>query len=155
MPDVLGVLVGTPEAAALPMRINKAYKGGAQHVLVRDFYEGDLAQNDRILLGKIRSDAILDPLTSVIWFDDLGTSVTMDIGSTAAENALVAAQDVATAAGSCSILKSVDIANYHKKLWQLLGLSADPGVPIEIWAKFEGANPATGTVAWQIIGQPW
>lgn len=155
MADFLGALVGTPEAAAEPPRINKAYKGGAQHVLVRDVFEGDLAQNDRILLGKIRSDAIIDPLTSVIWFDDLGTSVTMDIGSTAAENALVAAQDVATAAGSCSILKSVDIANYHKKLWQLLGLTADPGVPIEIWAKFEGGNPATGTVAWQIIGQPW
>ena len=157
MVDWTGAVAGAAQAAIPKQSIPKTAKGGADRVLIRDRIElvAGVAQNDRIVLGAIRSDAVINPLTSFIWFDDLGTSITMDIGSTAAENALVAAQDVATAAGSCSILKSVDIANYGKELWELLGLSADPKTPITLYAKLEGGDPGTGSVSWQIMGQPW
>ena len=157
MVDFTGALAGAASGAVPRALIPKAYKGGADRVLVRDriAVAAAFAQNDRILLATLRSDTIINPLTSFIWFDDMGTSITMDIGSTAAENALVAAQDVATAAGSCSILKSVSIANYWKELWELLGLSADPRIPISLFAKLEGGDPGTGNLAWQIVGQPW
>lgn len=156
MATFFGSLVGSVLAAAqsVPM-VPVALRGGSDRVFVRDTIElaTAVAQNDLISLGKIPSKAIINPVTSIIWFDDLGTSVTMDVGSLAAENALVAAQDVATAAGSCSVMKSVDVANLFKPLWELLGLSADPGGMIELFAKLEGADPGTGTVTWQICGQ--
>lgn len=151
--DLVGSQLSTTQSTPL---ISSALRGGQDHVLVRDRYEAAaaVAQNDRVLLAKLRSDTIINPLASKIWFDDFGTSVTLDVGSTAAENALVAAQDVAAAAGSCDFLKSVNIDKYFSPLWEQLGLSADPGGYIEIFAKFEGANPDAGTLAWQIVGQP-
>lgn len=157
MTDYFGDLVGSKVSAreTTPL-LPAALKGGQDHVLIRDRIELPLAaaQNDRVLLAKLRSDTIINPVGSRIWFDDFGTSITMDVGSTANENALVAAQDIATAAGSCDLLKTVDIANYWKPLWELLGLSADPGGFIEIFAKMKGGNPDAGTLTWQIIGQP-
>jgi hypothetical protein len=157
MADVLGT-IGTLLAAASganPLGISLALKGGCDYVLIRDTIElaSSFAQNDRVLLANVPSDFIFDPLGSTIWFDDLGTAITMDVGSTATENALVAAQDVATAAGSCSVVKSVDVANYGKTLWELLSLTADPGGTIAIYAKLEGGDPGTGTMTWQIKGQ--
>ena len=151
--DLVGSKVNTLQSTPL---IPSALRGGQDHVLIRDriALAASAAQNDRVLLAKLRSDTIINPVQSIIWFDDFGTSVTMDVGSTATENALVAAQDVATAAGSCSFLKSVDIANYWKPLWEQLGLASDPGGYIEIFAKFEAANPDAGDLAWQIVGQP-
>jgi hypothetical protein len=158
MADILGDLVGTPLAAATganPKAISSARKGGSDKVFIRDTVEvlTAFAQNDRIKLADLPSDAVINPLSSVIWFDDMGTSITMDVGSTASENALVAAQDVATAAGSCSVYKSVDVANYWNPLWQVLGLSSDPGGTIAIYAKLEGGDPGAGTITWQIVGQ--
>jgi hypothetical protein len=160
MADFNGSLVGAiigPGAARLGNHpaIPLALRGGSDQVFVRDTIElaTAFAQNDRVFLGAIPSDAIINPLTSTVWFDDLGASITMDIGSTAAENALCAAQDVATAAGSCSVVRSLDVANYWRPLWQNLGLSADPGGTIDLWAKLEGGDPGTGTMTWQIAGQ--
>lgn len=157
MADYLGTL-GTILAAAAGAAfkgVSSAQKGGSDKAIIRDTIElvTAFAQNDRVLLGNLPSDLIVNPVTSVIWFDDLGTSITMDVGSTATENALVAAQDVATAAGSCLFYKSVDVANYWKPLWEVLGLSSDPGGFIPIYAKLEGGDPGTGTMTWQIMGQ--
>lgn len=157
MADFYGALVGAVLSASqsVPL-VPAALKGGQDHVLIRDTIElaDAFAQNDRISLGKIRADAIINPVASVIYFDDLGTSITMDVGDALDEDALVAAQDVATAAGSCALYKSVDIANYWKPLWQVLGRASNPGGEIELFAKLEGGNPGTGTVTWQIVGQP-
>lgn len=156
MTDYVGDVVGAVRSAvqSTPL-IPIALQGGSDKVLIRDTIEvvTAFAQNDRILLGNLPSKAVINPVTSVIWFDDMGTSVTMDVGSTASENALVAAQDVATAAGSCLFYKSVDVAKFCKPLWEVLGLSADPGGNIAIYAKLESADPGTGTITWQIYGQ--
>jgi hypothetical protein len=157
MADVVGDVVGAALASVPPELVSRSLKGGTDHVLMRDRAElaASFAQNDRVSLGKIRSDAIINPVASVIWFDDFGTSVTMDVGTTASENALVAAQDVAAAAGSCLLFKSVNIDKYFKPLWEVLGLTSDPGEPIELFAKFEGGNPDAGSLSWQIIGTPF
>lgn len=151
--DKVGAVVNTLQST--PMVAN-ALKGGQEHVLIRDTFEMPtaFAQNDRLSLGKVRYDAYINPVASVIWFDDMGTSITMDVGSTATEDALVAAQDVATAAGSCLLYKSVDVAKFASPLWEVLGLASNPGGLVELFAKFEGGNPGTGTITWQIIGRP-
>ncbi|WP_332772938.1 hypothetical protein [Phenylobacterium sp.] len=154
MPTHYGALVGALLSAAVQTTlVPLALKGGSDRVFIRDRITVDAAQNDLISLGSLPSTAIINPTTSFIQFGDLGTSVTMDVGSAAAENALVAAADVATAAGSVGVLASVAITDLWKPLWELLGLSEDPGGFIELFAKLEGANPASGTVAWQICGQ--
>lgn len=117
-----------------------------------DTFEGDMAQNDTLVLGAIPSNAIIDPNQSILWFDDLGTSITMDIGDSNDTNNLCSAIDVATAAGNTKILASVDIANYYKPLWKLLGYTTDPGGKLTIYATFAGGNPAAGSIAWQIVG---
>lgn len=161
MANVTGAIVGAAMAATGQALINPAYENGRVARLCVDYYEGDLAQNDTVtLLAGLDWNTILDPMTSVIYFDDLGTSVTMDVGFLNDEDALVIAQDVATAAGNCSILKSVDIANYHKPLWGLAGYASkleavDAGYKTAtIVAKMEAANPVTGTLAWRIYGSP-
>jgi hypothetical protein len=130
----------------------QGHLGGKNTIFVRDVFEGDAAQNDLLFLGSVPYAAILDPIMSVMSTDDLGTSVTMDIGSLASEAALVAAQDVAAAAVTFSLLKSVDIANWGKPLWGMLGLSSNPGGNVDLYAKLEAANPASGSYAWQIAG---
>lgn len=154
MTTFYGALIGSVvnDLKSTPL-VSVAHKGGMDKVLIRDRWTGDAAQNDLISLGKLSSKAVINPITSFIWFTDLGTSVTMDVGSAATENALVAAADVATAAGSVSVLASVAITNHWKTLWELLGLATDPGGEIELFAKLEGANPASGSLSWQIMGQ--
>ncbi|ODT88110.1 hypothetical protein [Phenylobacterium sp. SCN 70-31] len=163
MTDYNGDLVGTVLASGAgpnPKGVSSARKGGSDKVFIRDTLElvTAFAQNDRILLGMVAADAVLDPILSVIWFDDLGgAGLTMDVGgagsSAGPENALVGGQDVTTAAGSCSALKSVNISDYWKPLWQLYGLSANPGGMLPVYAKIKGADPGTGTVTWQLVGQ--
>ena len=119
-----------------------------------------VADTDKISLGKVRDDAYLDADLSKITFDDMGTSITLDIGCddvamadwVSGSSTLLADNiDVATAAGSSSILASVATANKHKPLWQQLGLTSRPYKEIELFATFAG-NPGTGNVHWKIIG---
>lgn len=156
MTDYVGDVVGAARSAtqSTPL-VPLALAGGSDRVLIRDTIEvvTAFAQNDRVLLGYLPSKAVINPVSSVIWFDDMGTSITMDVGDATTENALVAAQDVATAAGSCLFYKSVDVAKFCQPLWQVLGLSADPVKPIAIYAKLEGGDPGAGTITWQIMGQ--
>jgi hypothetical protein len=71
---------------------------------------------------------------SRVAFDDLAStgSPTMDFGFapvdsnfTADVDALTDGIDVATAAGTANLVK--DIANYGKRVWEILGLTTDPG----------------------------
>lgn len=71
---------------------------------------------------------------STVFFDDLAStgSPTMDFGFKAVGgnfttdvDALNDGVDVATAAGSARLIK--DVANYGKTVWELLGLSSNPG----------------------------
>jgi len=155
MAKLYGELVGVAYsgASATVQATSSAHEKGTDHILIRDRIElAAAAINDTISLGKFGSNAMLDPLGCQIYFDDLGTSVTMNVGIATDDDALVATQDVASAAGNFSLFKSVDIANWFKPLWQVVGLSADPGGQIELLATVKGAA-ATGTVVWSFKGQ--
>lgn len=125
---------------------------GTDHVLFRDVIELSAAPaNDTIFLGKYPSNTILDPDGCICWFDDLGTGVSMDVGDANDVDALTDGQDVATAAGSFNLMKTVDVANYFKPLWAQLGYASDPGGELTLYATILGAA-ATGTVTVQIKG---
>lgn len=98
---------------------------------------------------------------SLVSFDDLASSgsPTLDIGIaphedvnndyTADPDALNDGIDVATAAGTAKLIK--DHANYGKALWELFGLSEDPGIPLDIYLSFVDANTnATGDVTTEV-----
>lgn len=150
-----GSLVGIAYSGvnATPKQTSSAHENGTDHILIRDQIElAAAAINDTIWLGKFPSNTVLDPAGCTGWFDDLGTSVTLDVGGANDPDGLTAAQDVATAAGSFNLLKSVDIANYFKPIWAQLGYAADPGGVLDLYATVKG-GAATGTFAFQIKGQ--
>ena len=125
-----------------------------------DYYTGDAAQNDVLVLAEdLKWDTLLDDLSSVD-FDDMGTSVNVDIGFLNDPDALCDGQDVSTAAGNVKLMKSVTIANRTKPLWALAGYASkqaaiDAGYEkATITLTFVDANPASGSLAWHIYGSP-
>lgn len=100
--------------------------------------------------------------SSLISFDDLASSgsPTLDAGIaansdpanayTADPDALNDGIDIATAAGTAKLIK--DHANYGKALWELFGLTSDPGILLDIYVSFVDANTnATGDVTVEIF----
>lgn len=158
MANQFGSLVGAIISAvqSTPL-VSIALKGGGDQVLIRDTCEVAASAADTVTLGKFDWETIINPGASMFWFDDLGTGNTVSVGDASFPNALCNAQDTATAAGSALILKSVDIANYFKPLWQQLGhatLAAAKltGAQCTLLAKVNAAA-AAGTLTWQILGR--
>lgn len=109
-------------------------------------------------IGKVPTSAIIDPaslvyasgiagLTSMSFGVDASSSQQQPanpIGSWAASPALfVNAQDWHTAA-SFSLYGNVSVANYGKRIWELLGLSFDPGGEVDLIATVNQAAGAAG-----------
>lgn len=139
--------------------VSIALKGGGNTVLIRDTIElAAAAAADTVSLGKVDWETIIDPTAaSSIWFDDLGTGQTISIGDATFPNALCNATDTSTAAGTALVMKSVDVANYFKPLWQILGHASLAAAKLvasscELLAT-NNAAAATGTLTWQIIGR--
>ncbi len=158
MPKFIGSYA-TAAAATSAGLVDQGRAGGRVCRLAHDFVTVDAAQNDTIQLGFFDWDTLLDPTLSVVEFTDLGTSVTMDIGDVTYENALCAAQDVSSAAGTINPLRSVTIANRRRPLWEMLGYATLAAAKLigprcELLAKLEGANPDSGTIGWTIYGSP-
>lgn len=159
MAIVYGALIGTPKNTVPATSIPATYENGKDQILARDRYEAAaLAVADKIeLVRNLPWETVLDPDECRIWFDDLGAAQTLTIGDTTYPAALAAAIDTGTAAGSANMMVSVDIANYFKPLWQVLGhanLAAARAVSgaCSLYATVAG-NAATGTLAWQMKGQ--
>lgn len=153
MAKLFGVLVGVAYmGGALARATSSAHEKGTDHILRRDRIELTGAPvNDQVSLVVVPSNSVLDPLESVLHFDNLGAGVTLDVGIAGATGALFAGH-AASAAGSVSLFKSKDIADWFKPLWQLLGLPKDPGGNIELLVTVKGAA-ATGTLVWSLKGQ--
>lgn len=101
---------------------------------------------------------------SEVWFacDDLGVGVTLDIGlyRTAADGGAVvdadlfaSAIDVATAAVAWTQIINesgvVNIDDSEKRLWEMLGLTADPQIMYDVVGT-SGVAAATGTMALRV-----
>lgn len=168
----IGAILGAAHAAtngAAGSLTDPFFMNGRIARVARDFITVDAAQNDTVVLGYLKWETRLDAL-SVLEFSDFGTGVSVDVGvavgptgGAADPDCLVDGQDVSTAAGSTSLLKSVAIADRHKTLWELAGFAtlqaakdatiAD-GSKARVIATFLGANPDSGTLSWSIYGSP-
>ncbi len=103
------------------------------------------------LLARLPSNAVITPLSN-LHYDDLASSgsPTADVGVfnqegktaiTDDDNLLADGVDV-TAAGSTGL--NQDIANFGKQLWELLGLTKDPGVDLDIKVTLKDAAVDVG-----------
>lgn len=165
MARFIGAILGAAHAAnsgAAGSLTDPFFCNGRVARMLSDYWTGDAAQNDVVSLGYVDWTTRFDAI-SQIDFDDFGTSITLDIGVALDPDCLVAAQDVATAAGSVSVLKSVAIANRRKPLWQLAGYASaqaaraatvKDGGRAELIATFKGGDPVSATLAWSIYGSP-
>ena len=165
MARFIGAILGAVHAASTASGATQTspfFNNGRVARILGDYWTGDAAQNDIVSLGYVDWNTRFDAISQVE-FDDFGTAITLDVGVALDPDCLIAAQDVATAAGSASLLKSVGIANRHKPLWQLAGYTslqaakdatvADGG-RAELIATFKGGDPVAATLAWRVYGSP-
>lgn len=152
-----GALVGAIKQAEPFRQVPNGRENIEQQVLVRDRIELAAAPaNDVVELAVLPWETKIDPYQSDFSFDDLGTGVTFSVGDVTYPTALCNVQDVATAAGTAKICKSVDIAKYWMPLWEMLGYASLEAAQLvgrqcQLLGKI-GTAAATGTVAWQITG---
>ncbi len=131
-----------------------------QHVAIQDRAEipSGVEINSKVYLGAVDWDFIPNRWASHIAFDDAGTGQTLDIGDVNDPDALVAGQDIAAAAGSVSLLKSVDIDKHGDPMWKLLGYAdrkaaAATSPRAFVYATVKGANLGANTsLAWILVG---
>lgn len=115
------------------------------------------ADGDTMKMVRMPSAARISRNSHVAW-DDLAStgSPTMDVGVgsvdsniTSDPDALLAGLDV-TSAGTSALV--TDHANYGKPLWELAGLSTDPGGELDIYFSFvDAATNVTGDVSIEVV----
>lgn len=100
-------------------------------------------------LGQIPSNAIIDP-SSLIHSSGITSCSDYDIGieqDGVVKDADILADGIdVSGAGSDSVIASVANANLGKPLWELLGLTNDPGVTYNIVGTMKAAATAAGTL---------
>lgn len=136
--------------------------GGALGTLAVETARGAIVRNSTVAVAAAASAAsvytfIRVPTSARITgaseyaHDDLASagSPTLDFGFapvggnfTADDDALNDGIDVATAAGSGKLIK--DHANYGKRVWELMGLSSDPGGFADVTGTIKDAATNTG-----------
>jgi hypothetical protein len=156
MAKTYGSLVGTLQQNTPPDVVPTALANSPDIIIVRDTIELAAAATDTVSLCKVPWETVIDPFGSDFSFDDLGTGTTLSVGNVTYPNALCNAQDVATAAGTAKVCKSLDVANYFKPLWQALGYATLAAAKLisaqcELLATVNTAA-AAGTLTWQIKG---
>jgi len=173
MTKFIGAILGVAHAAqsgSAGSLVDPFHNNGRVARMLSDYVTATPVANDTISLGYIDWTTRFDAM-SAIDFDAFGAGVTLDVGvasnpanvGATAPACLIAAQSIATPAGTASLLKSVAIANRRKPLWQLAGYAsaqaartatvADGG-RAELIATIKGGTPVNGTVAWSIYGSP-
>ena len=128
-----------------PVHAEGAFEAGRVRYMV-DTVEAsaNAAVGSKYYLGKIPSNAVVIPAMSKASWDDLHAgagSPTVSIGAktssgSGSDTALMAATSVTTA--GTGTLGSTDIANYGKRVWELAGLSSDPGGKMDVYAIIAG-----------------
>jgi len=151
-----GALVGAPAHAQLVTgvpTVQSYYKDASDQVLWRDTVatSGNLI-GDQISLGFFFANDFIDQGKSLIWFGALGAGCTLNIGDANYPTALAAGLSVA-AAGQAQLAPLFAPNWMGQALWQRLGYAFDPGGAIELLATFAGANPANGSLSWQVTGR--
>ena len=107
MARFIGAILGAAHVAnsgAAGSLTDPFFSNGRVVRMLRDYWTGDAAQDDVVSLGYVDWTTRFDVI-STIEFTDFGTAITLDVGVANDPDCLLAAQDVATAAGSASLLK--------------------------------------------------
>lgn len=149
---------------------------GADHVLADSGYHRYplmVATMDRVEVAagaEVGSKIYLAPVSwdfipirelSTLNFDDGTAAVVIDFGDASNDDALIDGQDVGTAAGSCSLIKTIDISAEGDPLWKLLGyesrdaavLANDGSQTAALFFTMKGAtNVAAMSLAWKLVG---
>lgn len=113
-------------------------------------------------VGYIPTNAVIDP-SSVVYGTGITGLTSMScgfganpqpaqpvIGTWAAQPAaLVSAQDWHTA-GSFSLVQAISSANYAQQVYQLLGLSLDPGGVVSVFCTVNNGPSASGTLTFML-----
>ena len=86
------------------------------------------AAGDVVYMAKLPSNARLLP-TSKAWYGALTGGTQVQVGFVNDPDALLVNQNMATA-GSAALLST--LANANKMVWQLAGLSEDPGTELDV-----------------------
>lgn len=153
-----GSLVGALKQLVPPTSVPATRENGTDHVIIRDTVELAAAPiADAIeVCHQLPWETVLSPTGCTLFFDALGASTTLSIGDATHPAALAVATST-VAAGSLNMLKTVDIADYYKPLWQLLGwgslaLAKASAPSCQLLATIAG-GAATGTVTWAMFGQ--
>src|SRR5262245_31113263 len=94
--------------------------------------------------------------SSKLFFDAVGgAGILLDIGFAPVDGNITASLQAlndsiaANAAGSGALIK--DIANYGKRVWEILGLAADPGGMVILRVSSRGAAGTGGTITLELI----
>lgn len=132
-----------------------------------DIFTGDYAQNDVLQLPPIPDHAVLSEALSFIQHSALGASVTLDLGFledtrpeiqrvtsdgagiTSKEDFLIDGANVSSA-GTIRGFANLAIASKGKQLWELAGLTRSSGLSLTLIATLGGANPASGTIFFEL-----
>lgn len=122
-----------------------------------DIITVDAAQNDTILIARVSSSARL-VRPSVMYTTALGSSVELDVGVfnqdgksdfTDDDDGIASAIDVSSAS---TVLLPEAITDHGKAVWEFInGVTSDPRKVVEIRATLQGANPSSGTLAWNLM----
>lgn len=132
-----------------PERINPTHFGSSIRSLVDRIELDGASIDDVVILGYLPKTAVLTE-NSVLHFDALGASTTMDLGfPDQDDDALIAAHDT-TSAGSVDIYGSDGELTHDdlgKQLWELAGYSSIDDAPqqMKVGVTLEG-GAGTGTV---------
>lgn len=111
--------------------------------------------NSIIYFGRAPSHWRMLP-SSVLITPGIAGATSVDLGlldetaGTKLAAALAAAVDL-SAAATKNVMAAVTTANANKRLWQLLGLTADPKRPLAIIGTLNAAATATGVVLAQLF----
>lgn len=141
--------VKDPASVALPAAVHA--EGRVRAIVTGPIAvaNGDSATS-KIYLGKISSSAIPDP-ASLIYHSAITGLTTLHVGlelngTLVDVDILAATLDLATA-GTKNPFAAIANADVGKRLYELVGLSGDPGVEYDIIATMNAAATAAGTIS--------
>jgi hypothetical protein len=145
-----------PDPAASPAQAKHDVKNARRRAFISiATLLGAVAINEKIYMGKIPTNVKVSQNGS-LQFSDLGTVGTFHLGlehdkmtateKTNAKNKLVNATNVNAAAGSVSWIAAVAITDRNKRLWEIAGMTKDPGGEFDLVITAATATDAAGAV---------
>ena len=114
---------------------------------------GDSTDNDVVLLAPIPSKASISTL--LVGSDTLGGSCTFNVGVHNYDGTVADEDCFATAVADAAAMTDVryEVATINttgQKLWEIAGLSSDPGGMLYVSITFNATGGTAGTLSWNI-----